>query len=326
MPARSPKLSVVSPVYCCANCLIDLHSRIVASVTEITPDYEIVLVCDASPDDSWPVIQQLAAQDSRVRGFLLSRNFGQHYAITAGLDAARGDWIIVMDCDLQDRPEEIPRLYAEAMKGYDVVFGARAERQDSALKRAGSRTFYGILNYLSDAHHDARTANFGIFSKQVIDVLRRMPEPNRAFPIQVKWAGFKQTLIEVQHDARAEGKSSYSLRKLLKLAVDITLSYSDKPLRLSAYLGFVFAVGALVYGSVVFARYLAGEVMVSGYTSLILSVWLLGGIILFCLGVLGLYLGRVYESAKGRPVYIVAKSTVDETGFPTPPINTASSR
>lgn len=318
MPSSRPKISVVSPVYCCASCLADLHRRVAASVASITDDYEIILVCDASPDHSWQEILRLADEDPRVRGFLLSRNFGQHYAITAGLDQVRGEWVVVMDCDLQDRPEEIPRLYAEAMKGHDVVFGARAERQDSALKRAGSRAFYGVLNYLSDAHHDARTANFGIFHERVINVLRAMPEPNRAFPIQVKWAGFRQAVIDVQHDARSEGKSSYSLKKLIKLAVDITLSYSDKPLRLSAYLGFIFALGAVLYGMVVIGRYMAGDVVVLGYTSLILSVWLLGGIILFSLGVVGLYLGRVYESAKGRPNYIVARCT-DEISSVTGP-------
>lgn len=312
MSSNQPKITVVSPVYCCASCLEDLHARVVASISEITTNYEIILVCDASPDESWSAIQKLASRDPRVRGFLLSRNFGQHYAITAGLEQARGEWVVVMDCDLQDRPEEIPRLYAQAMEGYDVVFGARAERQDSLLKRAGSHFFYKTLNYLSDAHHDARTANFGIFHEKVIDVLRRMPEPNRAFPIQVKWAGFRQTVIDVQHDARAEGKSSYSLKKLIKLAVDITLSYSDKPLRLSAYLGFLFALGAILYGAIMFIRYLMGDVMVLGYTSLILSVWLLGGIILFSLGVVGLYLGRVYESAKGRPIYIIARSTDEQ--------------
>lgn len=310
MLAPRPKISVVSPVYCCAACLSELHRRIKTSIATITEDFEIILVCDASPDDSWATIQRLAAEDPRVRGFLLSRNFGQHYAITAGLDEARGEWIVVMDCDLQDRPEEITRLYEEATKGdFDVVFGARAERQDSLLKRTGSRVFYGLLNYLSDAHHDARTANFGIFRDKVIEVVRAMPERNRAFPIQVKWAGFRQAIIDVQHDPRAEGSSSYNLKKLIKLAVDITLSYSDKPLRLSAYLGFIFAIGALLYGAVVIARYLAGDVIVLGYTSLILSVWLLGGIILFSLGVVGLYLGRVYESAKGRPIYVVARKT-----------------
>jgi dolichol-phosphate mannosyltransferase len=286
-----------------------LHGRIVASLSAITDDFEIILVCDASPDDSWQRIKALAATDERVKGILLSRNFGQHYAIAAGLDHASGDWIVVMDCDLQDRPEEISRLYAKAQEGYEIVFGARAERRDGFFKRLGSRMFYKLLNYLSDANHDARTANFGIFHRDVIDVLCRMREPNRAFPIQVKWTGFHQGSIEVQHDSRPDGKSSYSLRKLIKLAVDITLSYSDKPLRLSAYLGFLFASGAVIYACVLLVRHWLGEIFVLGYTSLILSIWLLGGIILFCLGVLGLYLGRVYESAKGRPIYIVSQRT-----------------
>jgi len=309
MTLPHPKISVISPVYCCSRCLEALHERVVASLSGITDNFEIILVCDASPDDSWQRIRELATADERVKGILLSRNFGQHYAIAAGLDHASGEWVVVMDCDLQDRPEEIPHLYAKAQEGYEIVFGARAERQDGFLKRLGSLVFYGVLNYLSDGNHDARTANFGIFHRDIIDVLRRMREPNRAFPIQVKWTGFRQCSIDVQHDSRADGKSSYSLRKLIKLAVDITLSYSDKPLRLSAYLGFLFASGAVLYACILLVRYWLGEVFVLGYTSLILSIWLLGGIILFCLGVLGLYLGRVYESAKGRPIYIVSQRT-----------------
>lgn len=307
-----PHLSVVSPVYCCDNCLVELYSRVVAAASRVSEHFELILVCDNSPDNSWATIQGLARSDNRVRGILLSRNFGQHYAITAGLDSARGDWVVVMDCDLQDRPEEIPTLYAAAQEGFDIVFGAREERRDSAMKRFGSRLFYRVLNYLSDANHDSRTANFGIYHRKVIDVLRAMREPKRAFPIQVKWTGFRQHAITVQHDERAEGKSSYTLGKLLKLAIDITLSYSDKPLRLSAYIGFLLAATSGVYAVVLFVRYLLGEVLVLGYTSLIVSIWLLGGIILFCVGVLGLYLGRVYEGTKGRPIYIVATRTDDD--------------
>jgi dolichol-phosphate mannosyltransferase len=298
--------------------LRDLHRRLVETLSPITDSFEIILVCDNSPDQSWSTIRELSAVDDRVKGLLLSRNFGQHYAITAGLDHARGEWVVVMDCDLQDRPEEIPRLYAKAQEGYDIVFGARAERNDSALKKLGSRMFYGVLNFLTDAHHDSRTANFGIFHHRVIDVVRRMPEINRAFPIQVKWTGFRQSSIDVQHDARSEGRSSYTLKKLIKLAVDITLSYSDKPLRLTVYLGFLIALSAALCGCVVIAHYLSGGVVVLGYTSLILSVWLLGGIVLFCLGVHGLYLGRVYENAKGRPTYIVSQRT-DEVPAPHDP-------
>jgi dolichol-phosphate mannosyltransferase len=240
---------------------------------------------------------------------MLSRNFGQHYAITAGLDQVYGTWTVVMDCDLQDRPEEIPSLYRKPTEGFDVVFGQRVARQDTIFKRLSSKFFYGVLNYLSDANHDAQTANFGIFHRRVIDVIRDIPEHNRCFPLQVKWAGFKRASIEVQHDARTGGRSSYSLRKLLKLAVDITLSYSDKPLRLSAYLGFFFSFAAMAYAAITLVRYFLGEVQILGYTSLIISIWLLGGLLLFCLGVTGLYIGRIYESAKGRPVYIVSATT-----------------
>lgn len=307
--SNNPLISIVSPVYGCGSCIEALCARINKSVTLITTDYEIILICDASPDNSWELISALAKNDARIRGYLLSRNFGQHYAITAGLDQARGTWTIVMDCDLQDRPEEIPALYRKATEGFDVVFGQRSNRQDSLLKRLSSRLFYSVLNYLSDASHDAQTANFGIYHHRVVEVIRTIPEQNRCFPLQVKWAGFRRTSIEVKHDPRAEGQSSYSLRRLIRLAVDITLSYSDKPLRLSAYLGFMFSFAAVAYALVILVRYAFGQVQVLGYTSIIISIWLIGGLILFCLGVAGLYIGRIYESAKGRPVYIISAST-----------------
>lgn len=302
-------ISVVIPVYKAEACLEELYRRLKDSLEPVTRDFEIVLVEDCGGDRSWQIITGLAQRDTRVKGLQFSRNFGQHYGITAGLDNCDGDWVVVMDCDLQDRPEEIPALYNKALEGFDVVFAQRSERKDGMLKRLSSRLFYKILNYLSDAGHDAQTANFGIYHRRVIDVVRRIPERSRCFPLQVKWAGFKRAAIEVRHDARTEGKSSYNIHRLLKLAMDITLSYSDKPLRLSAYLGLTFSLAAIVYAVVVLIRYSLGEVMLLGYTSLIVSIWLLGGLSLFSLGVAGLYIGRIYESAKGRPVYIIADTT-----------------
>ncbi|GAP65642.1 glycosyl transferase [Mizugakiibacter sediminis] len=309
MPTAKPDISVLVPVYCCADCLHELCARVDKALTAITQRYEIVLVCDGSPDDSWQVIEQLARSDAHVRGLLLSRNFGQHYAISAGLDRCEGEWVVVMDCDLQDRPEEIPRLYAKAQEGYDIVFGARARRQDGLLKRWLSRIFYAVLNYLSSADFDARTANFGIFHRRVVDAIRRMPEKTRFFPVQVKWVGFRRCAIEVEHGAREHGSSSYDLHKLLKLGADIILANSDKPLRVSAVLGLLISLLASVYALWTLVRYLRGEVSVLGYTSLITSIWLLGGLILFSLGVLGLYLGRVYESVKDRPIYLIYRDT-----------------
>jgi dolichol-phosphate mannosyltransferase len=300
-----PSLSIVSPVYCCADCLRELCARIAASVSTIGEDYEIILVDDASPDNAWPVLRELCAGDARIKAVGLSRNFGQHYAIAAGLEHARGDWIVVMDCDLQDRPEEIPKLHARAREGYDVVFAERQARRDGWLKRTASRAFIAVLNYLSGADYDYRTANFGIYSRAVVDAVRSMGDRSRFFPVMVRWTGFRRTSVPVQHDARRDGGSAYSFPKLLRLALDIILSYSDKPLRLVAALGLFVSVIALGMTAFSLYRYLHGDVTVAGYTSVIASMWLLAGVTLFCMGVIGLYVGRVFESVKLRPTFIV---------------------
>lgn len=301
----APDISVVSPVYCCADCLRALCGRIDAALAATGASYEIVLVDDASPDAAWPVMCELAGADPRIKAVALSRNFGQHCAIAAGLEHARGRWIVVMDCDLQDRPEEIAALYARAREGFDVVFAEREVRRDGWFKRNSSRAFIALLNWLSGADYDYRTANFGIYGRAVIDAVRSMGDRARFFPVMVRWTGFRRTSIPVQHDARGNGGSSYSLRKLLKLALDIMLSYSDKPLRLVATAGLVISIVALAMTAFSLYRYLHGDVTVAGYTSVIASMWLLAGVMLFCMGIIGLYVGRVFEAVKSRPVFIV---------------------
>lgn len=305
MTAAAPRISVVSPVYCCEACLRELCERVCATLESIDADFEIILVNDASPDGSWETMRALCAGDPRIKAVALSRNFGQHYAIAAGLEHASGEWVVVMDCDLQDRPEEIPLLYAKAVEGYDVVFAERAERQDGWLKRSGSRVFFGLLNYLTGARYDFKTANFGIFRRNVIEAVCAMGDSSRVFPLMVRWAGFRSTSIPVRHAQRAEGKSSYSLRKLVRLGIDIILSYSDKPLRLVAGCGIGVSIVALGIAGYSLFRYLNGDITVAGYTSLIASMWLLAGILLFCMGIIGLYVGRVFENVKGRPSFIV---------------------
>lgn len=303
--STSPLISVVSPVYCCEGCLRDLCARVSATLASITEDYEIILVDDASPDGAWKTMRELCAEDSRVKAVGLSRNFGQHYAIAAGLEQASGEWVVVMDCDLQDRPEEIATLYSKAIEGYDVVFGEREVRRDGWLKRTSSRLFIGVLNYLSGADYDYRTANFGVFHRRVVDAVRSMGDSSRFFPVMVRWTGFRRTSVPIRHDARGEGRSAYTWRRLMRLGLDIILSNSDKPLRLVAVAGIVISIVALVITAYSLLRYLHGDIDVAGYTSLIASMWLLAGVMLFCMGVIGLYVGRVFESVKARPVFIV---------------------
>ncbi|MGY4517257.1 glycosyltransferase family 2 protein [Lysobacter sp. HA18] len=302
-------LSVVSPVYGCDTCLEELVTRVRDAVARTGMQLELLLVNDGSPDHSWARIQELAALYPEVRGLRLSRNFGQHYAIAAGIEHARGEWVAVMDCDLQDLPEELPELVSVARGGHDIVFARRLERQDGVLKRLGSFAFYRLLTYLTDVGQDHTTANFGVFSRRVINTVNAMPERDRCFPLMVKWTGFDPIGVPVRHAERAAGGSSYGLRKLIRLGLNIVLSYSDKPLRLVVKMGIVVSALSMAITASSIYRYAAGDVQVAGFTSIIASIWLLGGLIILCVGVTGLYLGRLFNDMKGRPYYIVQDTT-----------------
>lgn len=301
-------VSVVSPVYGCSGCLEALADRVWASLSPSGESFELLLVDDASPDGAWNRIVEIAATRPWVRGLRLSRNFGQHPAISAGLANARGEWVAVMDCDLQDVPEELPNLLSEARsKNLDGVFGQRVVRQDTFGKRASSRLFFWLLSWLTGVPQDASTANFGIFHRRIVDAVNAMPEHDRSFPLMVRWAGFRLGKMPVRHGPREEGRSGYTLRKLLALATSIALGYSEKPLRLVAVTGIGFS--ALAFGMAGFSvlQWLEGNVAVAGYTSIIASIWLVGGSTMACLGIVGLYVGQIFRNAQGRPSYIVAE-------------------
>ena len=282
-----------------------LVERIVKTVSTITENYEIILVNDASPDASWQMIEQECALNNKVKGINFSRNFGQHYAITAGLHYAKGEWVVVMDCDLQDRPEEIPALYQKALEGYDIVYARRKQRQDKWLKRMTSRIFNAVLNWLSGSKKDKEVANFGVYSYKVIAEYNKIPEYARSFGSLIRYLGFKTTAIDVQHASRAEGKSSYTLQRMLKLTCDVIISNSNKPLRMAVGLGFgMSALSFLLALYNVVAR-MIGIISFPGYTTTVFSIWFVGGLMLFVMGILGLYIGKIFDQVKGRPNYIV---------------------
>ena len=285
--------------------LPELVARIVRSVTPITTDFEIVLVDDRSPDDSWASIQEQVSLDPRVRGLRLSRNFGQHRAISAGLDFSRGEWVVVMDCDLQDRPEEIPALFARAREGADMVLARRHERQDNPLKKLFSKLFYGTLGYLTGSRQDSAIANFGIYHRKVIDAICSMRESARYFPTMARWVGFRVATLNVEHAERAEGTSSYNFRRLINLALDIILAYSDKPLRLTVKFGLLVSATSFLGAVYMLIRAMEGKIQVLGYASLIVSIWFFSGIIILIIGIIGLYLGKTFEGVKNRPIYVV---------------------
>lgn len=300
-------LSVVSPVYRAEGLVGKLVAEIRATLEPLGISYEIILVEDASPDKSWEAICECCEKFTEVRGVRLSRNFGQHYAISAGLTLARGNWVIVMDCDLQDRPEEIPRLLQKAVEGYDVVVARRALRQDGFFKKLSSRIFYGTLGWLTGTPHDPAIANFGIYSAKVIRAINSMPESIRYFPTMVRWVGFRTASLDVVHSARPEGKTSYNLRRLFNLALDICLAYSDKPLRMAVGTGFVVSLIGFVFAGVTLVQAFRGEIQVLGYASLIVSLWVLAGLLILIMGVVGLYVGKCFEGVKRRPAFIIAE-------------------
>lgn len=303
-----PHISIVSPEYKGAKMVKELVGRIAASVSTITEDWEIILVNDASPDDTWSEIEKVCAQDKRVKGLNLSRNFGQHYAITAGLNYAKGDWVVVMDCDLQDRPEEIPNLYKKAQEGYDIVYARRVNRQDKFLKKWTSKMFHQVYQWLSGMKRDTTIANFGIYKQCVVAEFNKMPERARALHSLMSYLGFRVTAIDVEHAQRGEGKSSYSWGKLFKLSFDIIIANSNKPLRIAVSLGFLMSLVsfALALYNVV-AKWL-GIIHLAGYTTTIFSIWFVGGLMLLVMGILGLYIGKIFDQVKERQLFIVRDS------------------
>jgi glycosyltransferase involved in cell wall biosynthesis len=299
---------VVTPAFRCRACIKELHDRLTKILGSITEDYEIVFVDDASPEGDWEVIQAVAAADSRVKGIKLSRNFGQHYAITAGLDFASGEWVVVMDCDLQDQPDEIVRLYQKALEGYDMVLGIRQSRKDSTIKVLASRAFYRALEYLTDTPWDSRVGTFRILSRKVVENFRNMREQLRFFGGMIQWLGFKTARIDVNHGPRFAGESSYNLKSMLRLAVSATLSFSGKPLYLSVFIGLGISAGAFLWGLQLLIRKLFFGIPVAGWATLAVSLFFLSGLILFNLGVMGLYVGRIFIETKQRPLYVVDRT------------------
>lgn len=297
-------ISVVVPVYGCRGAVRELCERLVSTITNITEDFEIILVNDACPQNSWEVIQEMCMEDRRIKGIELARNFGQIKAITAGLDYSTGEWVVVMDCDLQDRPEEIINLYNKAQEGYDVVFARRANRKDSPLKILISKIFYKIYSFASDGYYDPAICNFSISKRIVIENYCKMRELHRAFVIYVKWLGFRQTTIDVDHNERKEGKSSYNMKKRIKMAMEILTSQSDKLLRFSVGIGFAMtAISALVIIGLII-NYFVGHVAM-GWTSIIATICMVGGIIVMVVGLVGVYVGNIFMQTKERPLYVV---------------------
>jgi dolichol-phosphate mannosyltransferase len=300
------RISVVIPIFREELTLRELYRRLRDCLSTISRDFEIILVSDGGRDRSWDVIRELSAADERVKGVKFTRNFGQHLAISAGLDVCDGDWVVVMDGDLQDRPEVIPELYAKAQQGYDVVFVARIERPESAIYRFAARIFYKLLKLLAKTDYDPTHGNFSIISRRVVEQYRTIGETLRFYGGILDWLGFQQTAIQAEHGKRYAGTPGYNLRKRLLLAFHIILAHSDRPLHFSIAFGLVISVWSSGTGAWMVMRYLLVErYSVEGWTSLIVSTFFIGGIILMVLGIMGIYIGKIFNEVKGRPLYVV---------------------
>jgi dolichol-phosphate mannosyltransferase len=300
----TPDFSVIIPIYNEEENLAVLYDRLTAVIGKLGT-YEIIFVDDGSKDRSWQLIKELHGEDDCIKGVSFSRNFGHHIAITAGLDYAEGRTIILMDGDLQDQPEEIPRLLDKLREGYDLVYGIRRVKKDSLMKRFNSFLFWWFLNKLSGIDIPRNQTLLRIFDKKILDVLKDMRERARFIHGMMAWTGFRIALLEVEHAPRERGVSKYNTIKLFRLAFNAITSFSTLPLRLATYLGLFSSGIGFFYALYFLYKKIFLGIPVLGYASIIVAVLFVGGVQLLILGIMGEYLGRVYQEVQARPVYIL---------------------
>jgi glycosyltransferase involved in cell wall biosynthesis len=306
--SRSPVFSVVVPVYNEVGNLPELWKRMRGVLDELGQPWELLLVDDGSSDGSTEAIERLATEDPRVRPILFSRNFGHQIAVTAGLDYSRGQAVVIIDADLQDPPEVLPDLVEQWRKGYEVVYAVRSEREgESWFKKSTASFFYRLISRITDVRIPLDTGDFRLIDRRVVDSLSEMRERHRFLRGMAAWVGYPQIGVPYKRAARFAGETKYPFRKMLRLALNAITSFSHFPLQIATYLGFVCAgLSALAILAVVVLR-LSGNQAFFGQATTLIAVLFLGGIQLISLGLLGEYLGRVYDEVKGRPLYIVRR-------------------
>ena len=304
------KLSVILPVRDEAPVIPDLIPRLTGALDALDVSWEAILVDDGSRDSSWALLEDAAANDERIRAIRFSRSFGHQIALSAGLRLASGAAVVTMDSDLQHPPELIASLLAKAAEGYDVVYAVRGEADnESWFKRESARAFYWLFGRLTALDLPQAGGDFRYMSRRVVDALLAMPERHRFLRGMTSWVGFEQAIVEYERQPRAAGVSKYTLRKMLAFGWDAVVSFSSLPLRVASVLGLVFSFLGLVYLTYVIAVRLFTEQAVAGWTSVVAAVVVLGGVQLLCLGIIGQYLGRMFDEIKGRPLYLVADDT-----------------
>jgi polyisoprenyl-phosphate glycosyltransferase len=297
--------SIIIPIYNEEEILPALQDRLDKVAAMLDAPVEVILVDDGSKDRSFELMKEFNIRDTRIKSLRLSRNFGHQIAISAGLDAASGDAVILMDGDLQDPPELLPEMIARWKEGHQVVYTVKKSRKENSLKRLAFKSFYRILHALSTVEIPMDAGNFSLLDRRVVDILRRMPERNRYISGLRAWSGFRQTAVYYDRDPRFAGKPQMSIRRLVQLALDGIFSFSNVPLRLAVYLGLATAALSFAVGLwAIYARLFTNQALL-GWASTIISILFVGGMILFTLGVIGEYISRIYEEVKARPLYVI---------------------
>ncbi|MCX7923866.1 MAG: glycosyltransferase family 2 protein [Clostridia bacterium] len=304
----SPIYSIVVPVYNEEQVILETYRQLKQTMDSTGMEYEIIFVNDGSRDKTLYILKELSTTDSKIKVISLSRNFGHQIAITAGIEHARGDATIIIDADLQDPPAVIIKMIKKWEEGYEVVYAKRITRKgETFFKRATAKMFYRILNRLTSIDIPMDTGDFRLMDRKVCAALKRIPERNRYIRGLVSWVGYKQTSIEYEREERHAGQTKYPLMKMLKLAADAITSFSYKPLKIATIIGFLISFTSFIY--LIYALYikLFTSKTVPGWTSIVTLNLLFNGIILIILGIIGEYIGKIYDEAKGRPLYLVSE-------------------
>lgn len=302
-------ISVVVPVYGCPEAISELHKRLTKTLTEMNIGYEIVLVDDRDGMGSWDEIKKVAENDQHVKAISLTKNCGQDKAITAGVAASKGEWIITMDCDLQDAPENIPILYNKVREeGLDIVIVRRQQRKDSDIVQLLSKMFHKVFSYLSELTFDYELGTYLIASRRAGDLFINTKGPGRDFTMFLLWTGYKKGFIEFEHETRFAGKSSYTFAKKIEYALRAMTTFSNRILYVPIYVGAISAIGSLIYVIFVLISWATNVANPEGWNTLAAAVFFFGGLILSTLGVVGLYIGNIFDVTKERPLYIVQET------------------
>lgn len=311
----NPEFSIIVPIYNEEENIPELYSRLTQVLEKLCEaegislgSFEIVMVDDGSRDRSWQLISDLHGIDPRVKGLSFSRNFGHHIAITAGLDHARGQAVVLMDGDLQDPPEEIPKLYAKLKEGYDLVYGVRMERRDNLFRKVSSYLFWKTIRHFSGFDIPENQSMLRIMTKQYLDSFRMITERNRFLAGLFAWTGFRQVSVAIEHSPRFAGKSKYNLWRMIKLTFNAITSFSFFPLQMAGLAGVVISLFSFLVGLLLIFKKIFSNIYIAGWTSTMVLILFMGGVQLVVLGLIGEYLGRVFSEVQQRPMYFVKES------------------